>query len=429
MKNSNNTTDENSVIKEQHCESADSVTAKNTSEPNDKLDTAVKKKSAVPVIAISAAAVLIIAAILIVVVLSAKSFGEKKRITDHLALGERYLSEMDYDQAIAAYLAVIEIDPNNKEAYEGLANTYMAQADALADSGDKENAIVILENAFAQMSSMQNTDNAADLESLTEKINEKTEELQNELNAEQEELLRAEEEAEQAEKGHDDSEATAEENESEETDAEDADTEEAVSENEADTTVSENETAAAEYKTLSCAFTGYDNSNFNDPQAISTFNGISVLKNKGEMLDENSTFTVTDLNGATPDYFYVIGITTDCGMFNYDECPEWNPEYQHLSAGFLPYYYSGNINDLLNMGITDANQFYFYAEPFTPGKTYSVCPKGCSEFLTKTQNSNKLKSFYWGVMWFNGDNDEIGWGNGDATTYGWFSMDGSGKIY
>lgn len=189
-------------------------------------------------------------------------YGSPKAKSDRqLSLGNKYLEELDYERAIAAYLAVIEIDPNNKEAYEGLANTYMAQADALADNGDKENAIVILENAFAQMSSMQNTDNAADLESLTEKINEKTEELQNELNAEQEELLRAEEEAEQAEKGHDDSETTAEENESEETDAEDADTEEAVSENEADTTVSENETVAAEYKTLSWAFTGYDNSN------------------------------------------------------------------------------------------------------------------------------------------------------------------------
>ena len=172
----------------------ESAAAENNADKNAALDTAVKKKSAVPVIIISAVAVVIVAAVLIAVVLFASSSGEKSRIADQLALGDRYLSEMDYDQAIAAYLAVLEIDPNNRDAYERLAEAYMAQADSLADSGDKENAIVILENAYTQMSSMQNDDTGEYITSLTKKINDRTEELQAELAAEQEELHREEEE-------------------------------------------------------------------------------------------------------------------------------------------------------------------------------------------------------------------------------------------
>lgn len=46
------------------------------------------------------------------------------RMKRELSLGDRYLSELNYDQAIIAYETVIEIDPMNVEAYLGLIEAY-----------------------------------------------------------------------------------------------------------------------------------------------------------------------------------------------------------------------------------------------------------------------------------------------------------------
>ena len=66
---------------------------------------------------------------------------EAKRIEKQLNLGEKYLTELNYEQAEAAYLAVIEIDPRNVNAYIGLAEVYIAQ-------GEYEKAEVILEDVL-----------------------------------------------------------------------------------------------------------------------------------------------------------------------------------------------------------------------------------------------------------------------------------------
>ena len=53
-------------------------------------------------------------------------------------LGLRYLSEGNYEQAILAFTAAIEIDPKQPETYLSLADAYMAQ-------GDTESAWAVLE--------------------------------------------------------------------------------------------------------------------------------------------------------------------------------------------------------------------------------------------------------------------------------------------
>ena len=58
-------------------------------------------------------------------------------------LGVRYLSEGDYEQAIIAFTAAIEIDPKRAEAYLGL-------SDAYAEQGDIANAIEALERGQEQ---------------------------------------------------------------------------------------------------------------------------------------------------------------------------------------------------------------------------------------------------------------------------------------
>ena len=63
------------------------------------------------------------------------------RLQKRLDLGNRYLSEMEYEKAIAEYEAVIEIDPKNAEAYLGLSDAYI-------EMGEYEKASAILEEGY-----------------------------------------------------------------------------------------------------------------------------------------------------------------------------------------------------------------------------------------------------------------------------------------
>ena len=61
-------------------------------------------------------------------------------------LGVRYLSDGNYEEAIIAFTAAIEIDPKQPDAYMGASEAYMAM-------GDTEAAISILEEGFAETNS------------------------------------------------------------------------------------------------------------------------------------------------------------------------------------------------------------------------------------------------------------------------------------
>ena len=63
------------------------------------------------------------------------------RVRKQLDLGEKYLAELDYDQAIVAYETVIEIEPMNVEAYLGLADAYIGK-------DDYESALVALQKGY-----------------------------------------------------------------------------------------------------------------------------------------------------------------------------------------------------------------------------------------------------------------------------------------
>lgn len=63
------------------------------------------------------------------------------KVREQLDLGEKYLAELNYDEAIIAYETVIEIEPMNVEAYLGL-------ADAYAGKGDYESAALALQKGY-----------------------------------------------------------------------------------------------------------------------------------------------------------------------------------------------------------------------------------------------------------------------------------------
>ena len=89
--------------------------------------------------------VLTLAAILIAVIAAVAVITLPKRsgaqeLAEALELGEKYLSELNYEQAIASYRAAIEIDPKCADAYIGLADTYLAM-------GESEEAVKVLRQA------------------------------------------------------------------------------------------------------------------------------------------------------------------------------------------------------------------------------------------------------------------------------------------
>lgn len=87
-----------------------------------------------------------------------------------LELAQRYLLEEDYEQAIAAFEQVIEIEPKLTEAYLGLAEAYI-------ESGDTEKALEVLQKGYK----------ITDAEELQEQI-EICEEILSDKKAEQEEI-------------------------------------------------------------------------------------------------------------------------------------------------------------------------------------------------------------------------------------------------
>ena len=93
----------------------------------------LNKKVLFIVIALIAAGLV---AALVLIPTSAKA----KKVEEQLNLGAKYLSELDYEQAIVAYEAVIKIDPKCEEAYLALADIYIA-------TGDFEKAEEILKQA------------------------------------------------------------------------------------------------------------------------------------------------------------------------------------------------------------------------------------------------------------------------------------------
>ncbi len=66
-------------------------------------------------------------------------------------LGVRYLSEGNYEEAVIAFTAAIEIDPRRAEAYVGRGDAYWAQDDAASAQADYAAALERMEQAGADL--------------------------------------------------------------------------------------------------------------------------------------------------------------------------------------------------------------------------------------------------------------------------------------
>lgn len=109
-----------------------------------------KKKWFIPVI-ISSVIVfaLLIIGIIFVCTISAPKVKAQKKID----LGDKYFSDMDYENAVLAYAEAIQIDPKNVDAYVGLADAYIYLADCCLAEGDKKSAINNLKKGIEMLES------------------------------------------------------------------------------------------------------------------------------------------------------------------------------------------------------------------------------------------------------------------------------------
>ena len=89
---------------------------------------------------------IMVVVVAIVVVVMATVGGSKNPYDRHMELAQRYLDDLQYEQAIAEYKAAIEIEPKNEEAYLALADIYVQQ-------GDYEAALDILNQGLEQTES------------------------------------------------------------------------------------------------------------------------------------------------------------------------------------------------------------------------------------------------------------------------------------
>ncbi|MCD7785518.1 MAG: DUF4431 domain-containing protein [Oscillospiraceae bacterium] len=85
---------------------------------------------------------IILAIVLVTTTFTSCGMVDRAFVSSYLNLGEKYLTDLDYEKAIVCFNKAIEVEPKNESAYLGAAETYVAM-------GDVDSAIAILEQGIA----------------------------------------------------------------------------------------------------------------------------------------------------------------------------------------------------------------------------------------------------------------------------------------
>ena len=162
-----------------------------------------KKKWLVPVI-ISSAAV-IFGAILAIGFIFTIVAKPKIKVQKQLNLGDKYITEMDYENAVLAYQEAIRIDPKNEAAYLGLADAYINLSDECLQNGDTDGATKYLKLAAKEAKAGFDNTDSDEIADKIEEIEDKKAEIESDENEEIDDADKKEEE--QSEIKEDDKEA------------------------------------------------------------------------------------------------------------------------------------------------------------------------------------------------------------------------------
>lgn len=85
-----------------------------------------------------------------IVGINVRSAQRRREYDGHVEAAEKYLTELDYEQAIAEYMLALEIEPDSEEALNALEQIYQDYAQNLVDAGDYEKAVSILKEGYEQ---------------------------------------------------------------------------------------------------------------------------------------------------------------------------------------------------------------------------------------------------------------------------------------
>lgn len=119
-----------------------------------------KKKSIVPIIIIGVAVTVVLAVMSLFLVAFLSSGVMAKNPEAKLKLGDKYLTDMEYEKAILAYEEAINIDPKCEDAYLNMADAYEGLANECLQAGDYDGAdeymakaIKVLKTGYSNTSS------------------------------------------------------------------------------------------------------------------------------------------------------------------------------------------------------------------------------------------------------------------------------------
>ncbi|MCR4643361.1 MAG: hypothetical protein K5697_15205 [Lachnospiraceae bacterium] len=89
-----------------------------------------KRPWVIPAIAVAVVALLVVGGVFLY------RNSPEQRYKQQISLGDRYLSELDYEKAVAAFKAALEIDPAGTDAKEHLVDAYIQWGNALLEQHD-----------------------------------------------------------------------------------------------------------------------------------------------------------------------------------------------------------------------------------------------------------------------------------------------------
>lgn len=137
-----------------------------------------KKKWFIPVI-IAAVLMLFAFAIAVIVIISTVAVPTGK-LKKQLDLGDKYITDMDYENAVLAYREAIQIDPKCEEAYLALGDASLVLADKYLEDGDTEGAIKQIKRAIRELEQGYDNTDSDEIKDKIKEMEEKKDEIENE---------------------------------------------------------------------------------------------------------------------------------------------------------------------------------------------------------------------------------------------------------
>ena len=133
------------------------------------------KKKKIGIIIAFSAAFIVLTSLIVVIILSARQLSYKNKVT----LGEKYLSNSDYDNAVLSYEAAIRINSKKEDAYLGLSRVYESQGDSLVSAGDIDGAVRCYKKARNIIMDCKGYESSEILSSQLERISESIKDASN----------------------------------------------------------------------------------------------------------------------------------------------------------------------------------------------------------------------------------------------------------